>query len=175
MIKNIFFDRDGIVNETILRDGGAFSPLQLNEFKVKREFVDFFRSIEKKKLNLFIVSNQPDIARGKLSESTLRSMTAVLESMFTFKEILYCRHDDQDDCNCRKPKPGMIETLISKYCLKREECLIVGDSWKDVAAGKSAGIKTVFLVTSYNEKTVTDFDFEVESLEDMNTKQILGG
>ncbi|MFZ1082437.1 MAG: HAD-IIIA family hydrolase [Candidatus Kryptoniota bacterium] len=173
--KNIFFDRDGIVNEIIFRDGGAFSPLRLEEFKIRQEFVCFYRSIQRRGLDLFIVSNQPDIARGKLSEITLHAMTAVVESAFNFKEVLYCIHDDPDNCDCRKPKPGMIETMISRYNLKKEECLIVGDGWKDIAAGKNAGIKTAFLETRYNANTVVDSDFKIEKLEDLNAGQILGG
>jgi phosphoglycolate phosphatase-like HAD superfamily hydrolase len=69
----------------------------------------------------------------------------------------------------------MINTLISKYSLWREECLIVGDSWKDVAAGRNAGIKTVFLEGYYNKGTSTDFDFRITKIQEINSKQIFGG
>ncbi len=175
MIRSIFFDRDGVVNEVVFRDGGAFSPLRFEEFRIRKEFVDFYDTISKRDLNLFVVSNQPDIARKRMSEADLESMTSAMEKLFRFKEILYCRHDDADNCDCRKPKPGLINTLVSKYSLKREECLIVGDSWKDMAAGQNAGIKTVFLEGGYNTGKVTDFDFKIMKLQELNSMQILGG
>lgn len=175
MIKNIFLDRDGVVNEVVFRDGGAFSPLRLEEFRLRKEFIDFYSTISERELNLFIVSNQPDIARKRMSEADLQAMTSVMGQFFRFKEILYCRHDDADNCDCRKPRPGMINALISKYSISREDCLIVGDSWKDVAAGRNAGIKTVFLEGDYNKGTARDFDFRITKIQEINSKQILGG
>lgn len=163
------------MNEVVFRDGGAFSPLRLEEFRIRKEFIDFYSTISERGSNLFIVSNQPDIARKRMSEADLQAMTSVMERSFRFKEILYCRHDVADNCDCRKPQPGMINTLISKYSLWREECLIVGDSWKDVAAGRNAGIKTVFLEGDYNKGTSTDFDFRITKIQEINSKQILGG
>lgn len=175
MIRSIFFDRDGVVNEVVLRDGGAFSPLRFEEFKIRKEFIDFYDTISNRDLNLFIVSNQPDIARKRMSEADLRAMTSALERLFRFNEILYCRHDDADNCGCRKPKPGLINALISKYFLNKEECLIVGDSWKDMAAGRNAGIRTVFLESDYNKQKVTDSDFRIKKLRELDSVQILGG
>ena len=67
-----------------------------------------------------------------------------------FKEILFCPHDDSDKCNCRKPKPGMINNLITKYNLDKNECLFIGDSEKDILAAKKAKIDAYLINTEYN-------------------------
>jgi D-glycero-D-manno-heptose 1,7-bisphosphate phosphatase len=97
----------------------------------------------------------------------LEIMTEQLNSNFSFKEISYCIHDDSDNCNCRKPKPGMIISLLDKYNLQKEESILVGDSSKDISAGKNAGIKTVVLQTDYNRDSDINSDFEVGSLTEI--------
>ena len=175
MIRNLFFDRDGIVNKLVSRDGGMYSPMTPDDFIIRDEFVRFYMTIHKKGFRLFVISNQPEIARGRLSVITLREMTDTMLRQFEFDEVTYCTHDDSDNCDCRKPKPGMIQKLISKYGLVRDECLIVGDSWKDMEAGRAAGIRTAFLESSYNKDSTVKCDFRIGKLEDLNKKEILGG
>ena len=103
-----------------------------------------FITFTKHGYNFFVVSNQPDIARNIMSIDVLKEIDAMLLSRFTFNEILYCIHDDGDNCNCRKPKPGMITNTLVKYNLLANESVIIGDSWKDIECGKNAGVHTVF-------------------------------
>ncbi len=65
--------------------------------------------------------------------------------------FLVCYHDDADQCDCRKPKPGLICRAAHKYGLDLSRSWIVGDRWKDVAAGHAAGLKTIFVDYRYNE------------------------
>lgn len=166
MIKNIFFDRDGIINEVVIRDNVVSSPRTTFEFKVRDEFLTFYKDLKLEyNLNLFVFSNQPDIARGLLLKKDLDVMTEQIKKLFQFQEIVYCTHDDKDNCDCRKPKSGMLEYLINKYKLKREESIIIGDSIKDILAGNSASISVVLLKTEYNEKVIIDQpDLAVKSL-----------
>ena len=97
----------------------------------------------------------------------LEKMTDKLNNSFNFEEISYCTHDDPDNCDCRKPKPGMITNLLNKYNLKKDESIIIGDSVKDVGAGKKAGIKTVILQTDYNTDKNINSDFKVRSLTEI--------
>ncbi len=167
MIKNIFLDRDGIINDVVLRDSKVESPRTVSEFKIRPEFINFYKEIDTGGFNLFVISNQPDIARNKMDIKELEMMTEQLNSNFSFKEISYCIHDDSDNCNCRKPKPGMIINLLDKYNLQKEESILVGDSSKDISAGKNAGIKTVVLQTDYNRDSDINSDFEVGSLTEI--------
>ena len=83
---------------------------------------------------------------------------------FDFTEITYCLHDDFDDCHCRKPKPGLISSMLEKYDILRDETLIIGDGYKDILAGKSAGIRTVYYRQGYNLNIRCEPDYVVDSL-----------
>jgi D-glycero-D-manno-heptose 1,7-bisphosphate phosphatase len=167
LIKNIFLDRDGIINDVILRNAKVESPRRFSEFNIRHEFADFYNKIADGNYNLFVISNQPEIARRNMDIKELERMTDQLNASFGFKEISYCTHDDSDNCDCRKPKPGMITSLLNKHNLEKEDSIIIGDSSKDINAGKNAGIKTVILQTDYNRESNIEADFTVNSLSEI--------
>ncbi len=164
MIKNIFFDRDGVVNEVVFRDSKIESPRSIDEFKIKEDFREFYSKLSEMNLRMFIISNQPDIARKIMQQEELELMNDELKRVFKFEEIKYCIHDDSDNCTCRKPKPGMILNLIDKYNIEKNESILIGDSWKDIKAGQNAGIKTVLLSQNYNREVKVSPDYKVTSL-----------
>ena len=148
--KNIFLDRDGVINSVVKRGKVISSPRSYKEFRLKKDFIDFSCSVGDCNKNYFICSNQPDIARGLLKEDELKKMHLKITKYLPFKEISFCPHDDDDNCNCRKPRPGMINNLIKKYNLKKEDCLFIGDSKKDILAAKQAKIDAYLINTEYN-------------------------
>ncbi|MEW6702608.1 MAG: HAD-IIIA family hydrolase, partial [Bacteroidota bacterium] len=107
------------------------------------------------------------IARKTMRHEELELMNDELKRVFKFEEIKYCIHDDFDNCTCRKPKPGMILNLIDKYNIEKNESILIGDSWKDIEAGKNAGIKTVLLSQNYNRGIKINPDYKVTSLMDL--------
>jgi len=147
--KNIILDRDGVINEVIIRENEVSSPRSLNEFKIREEFIEFINKL-KSNPDFFIVTNQPDIKRGFLEIEDLLSMHELILRSFPIKKILYCPHDDDDKCSCRKPLPGMIDEIIKEFDLHGDECLLIGDSHKDILAAKAANIDAVLLKTRYN-------------------------
>ena len=149
--KNIFLDRDGIINSIVQRNDVISSPRSIKEFKLRDDFVIFANNFKEKGFLFFVCTNQPDISRNLLNLDELKRMHAVIESHIDVVEIAYCPHDDHDSCLCRKPLPGMINSMITKYNLKRELCLIIGDSYKDISAGNNAHIDTCLLETIYNK------------------------
>lgn len=163
----IFFDRDGVINEVVIRAGVVSSPRSLLEFCLRQDFADAYLKIVGRQPDLFVVSNQPDVSRGLLSQSDLTAMTELLQSQFDFKEVVYCLHDNHQQCLCRKPKPGMLNYLVEKYGLDRAQAIFVGDSEKDVLAGAAAGIRTVYLRQSHNQEVSCQPDFIVDSLAEI--------
>jgi D-glycero-D-manno-heptose 1,7-bisphosphate phosphatase len=159
--KNIFLDRDGIVNEVILRDEIISSPRSLEEFKFRNDFLNFAKKINRNH-NFYLVTNQPDIKRKLLKLDDLEKMHDMLMNILLFKELFVCVHDDEDNCSCRKPKPGMILEAISTNNLKHDECVMIGDSIKDIEAANSAGIDALLLDTSYNSHI--SFNSKIKSL-----------
>lgn len=109
---------------------------------------------------VFIVSNQPDISRGHIQKGTTEKINQIIKNEYPIKDISVCPHDDHHNCNCRKPKPGMILDLCKKYDIDPEKSYLVGDSWKDISAGKAAGCKTILLQKEYNQQVKADYFIE---------------
>jgi D-glycero-D-manno-heptose 1,7-bisphosphate phosphatase len=164
MLKTLFLDRDGVINEIVMREGVVSSPRSTAEFVIRHDFDEFYRRIDSVPLNLFVVSNQPDVSRGLIELKNLEQISDQMGARFKFTEIVHCIHDDKDLCACRKPKPGMISDLLGKYALSADEAIIIGDSYKDILAGKSAGIKTVYLQQGYNASIPCQPDYVVTKL-----------
>ena len=165
--KNIFFDRDGIINEIIIRENNIVSsPRVFSEFVIRDEFINFFNKLKKDKY-FFVVTNQPDISRGLLDRDQLVKMHNELINKFTFNKIVFCPHDNYHNCNCRKPKSGMVDSIIKEFSLNKDECLIIGDSAKDADCGISAGIDYVLLLTLYNTNDIKMYNNGVKCLDDI--------
>jgi D-glycero-D-manno-heptose 1,7-bisphosphate phosphatase len=97
------------------------------------------------------ITNQPDVARGTQSREVVEAINAMIQSRLPLREIFVCYHDNVDNCNCRKPKPGLILQAVKKYGLDISQSWMVGDRWKDIAAGQAAGLKTIFIDYNYAE------------------------
>ena len=82
--------------------------------------------------------------------------------MLGLDDIFMCIHDDVDNCKCRKPNPGMIFDAKSKWNIDLQKSFLIGDRWKDIQAGKNAGIGTFLLEHNYEEKKV-EADYESKS------------
>ena len=100
---------------------------------------------------LFIISNQPDIARGNIKKGTTEEINKILYEKLPIKEIKFCPHDDKDNCNCRKPKPGMIFELSKKYNVDLKQSYVIGDSWKDIKAAENAGVQSILIDSKCNK------------------------
>ncbi len=165
MIKNIFLDRDGIINEIVMRADLVSSPRVISEFTFKNDFLNIVPKLNTFSGNIFIVSNQPDIARNLMDIDVLEHINIEISKVINPKEIVYCTCDG-GNCGCRKPKPSMINQLIDKYNLKKNESVIVGDSVKDIESGINAGILSVFLETDYNKNQIVTPNYKIKSLND---------
>lgn len=162
--KNLIFDRDGIINEVVIRNEIISSPRSINEFLFRDDFINFAEYLDNS-FRCFIFTNQPDISRNLLKEKDLKMMHDLINTRYEFDEIIYCPHDDNDNCDCRKPKPGMLNSIIKKFNLKRSECLVIGDSIKDIKAANNADLACVYLNTSYNDDISTIHN--ISSLEEL--------
>jgi len=143
--KAVFLDRDGTLNRLVERDGIYASPRTVDEFCLLPFVTENITHLHDAGFLVFVVSNQPDIARSFLEPIELAKMTFALQKNLPIDEIMICPHDDSDECMCRKPKPGMITSLAKRWDVDLESSFMVGDSWKDIAAGKAAGCHTIYV------------------------------
>jgi len=165
--KAIFIDRDGVINRVIMRDGKPSSPWKLEEFEILPDVKECLKAFKKMGFLNIIFTSQPDISRGSLKMEELKKMHKVISETLLVDEIKFCPHDDKDNCSCRKPKPGLILDAVKKWSIDLDKSYVVGDSWKDIGAGKSAGCKTFLLRREYNKNYQKDYDFEISNLKQM--------
>ena len=150
MNRAVFFDRDGVLNNLVFRDGKYYSPRNINNFKLFNDAEKVIHTIRDKGYLAIIVSNQPDIARGYLKKSVLDEMTKLLFDKLSVDDVFYCMHDDPDVEECRKPAPGLIIKAQKKWDLDLSQSIMIGDSEKDLNAAKNAGIKFILINRPYN-------------------------
>ncbi len=149
--KVVFFDRDGVLNHLVERDGSFYSPQIFKNFFIIDEAKEVVSLVQKMGYLAIVVSNQPDISRGKLKQSELDKMTDKLFKQLNIDDVFYCTHDDDDDIGCRKPAPGLFYTAQKKYNIDFHKSFMIGDTWKDVVAAKNAGISIILLDKDYNQ------------------------
>lgn len=152
--KAIFLDRDGVINQSVIKDGKPYPPATIHELKWVEGIDEGLRLLKDAGFLLFVVTNQPDVARGTTLQSTIDEIHQHMMKVLPLDEVFCCFHDDKDNCNCRKPKPGMILQAAQKWNVDVENSFLVGDRWRDIEAGKTAGIKTILIDYNYNEKKV---------------------
>tara|TARA_Y200000002_G_scaffold305021_1_gene260709 strand:- start:43 stop:573 length:531 start_codon:yes stop_codon:yes gene_type:complete len=172
-MKAVFLDRDGVINEAVVKEMRPFPPDNLEELKIIAGVEEALINLSNKGFKLIVVTNQPDVKRGKTSIEQVNKINTYLQEILSIDAIYCCFHDDQDNCNCRKPKPGLIEKACDEFSINSSESYMVGDRWRDVEAGFAAGCRTFFIDYGYNEKQPTNFDFRVQSLLEAS-KIILG-
>ena len=147
----VFLDRDGVLNEAIVREGKPYPPRDLSELVVTFGAREALEKLKRQGFLLIAVTNQPDIARGKARRAEVDEINAQLSTALPLDAIEVCEHDDQQNCDCRKPKPGMILRARQKYCVELDGRIMVGDRWRDIEAGRRAGCRTVLIGDGYAE------------------------
>ena len=153
----VFLDRDGVINNIVWRQGQAVSPRTFSEFVLADGIQEAVKRLKTVDLPIFVVTNQPDIARQKMEPEALDQMTAAIYQALPIDDLRICPHDNDDDCACRKPRPGMLIELAAQWQIDLSCSFIVGDSWKDMAAGQQAGCRTILIARDYNRGTESDF------------------
>jgi histidinol-phosphate phosphatase family protein len=136
------------------------------EFSFIPGVVDSVRSLQKGGFKVFIVSNQSGIARGVVKREALREITQHMLRGFDaagakVEGVFYCEHDDADGCACRKPKSGLYETAVQGMGVNRALSFSIGDSERDIEAGKRFGCQSL-LVLSGKSKTADVQKFKTQ-------------
>lgn len=164
--RAVFLDRDGVINRAVVRDGRPYPPACVEELEVLPGVAAALQRLKTAGYLLIVVTNQPDVARGTQSRAVVEAIHARLASLLPIDEFRACYHDDKDACACRKPKPGLILDAARDRGVDLSASAMVGDRWRDVEAGRSAGCTTVFLDHGYAERRAEDPDAVVASLEE---------
>lgn len=166
MRRAVFLDRDGVINRSLVRNGKPYAPTQAAEFELLPGVAAALNRLRQNGFLNIVVTNQPDIATGKQRREDLDALHRHLQAGLAIDAIKVCCHVDADDCACRKPKPGLLLEAAREFNIDLGASFMVGDRWRDVAAGQRAGCKTCFFIDyGYAEKGPEQPFTVVKSLE----------
>jgi D-glycero-D-manno-heptose 1,7-bisphosphate phosphatase len=171
-VRAVFLDRDGVLNRVVPRDGRPGSPRSLDELALEPAAARAAAALREGGFLVFVVTNQPDLARGLLDPAVHDAIMARVREAIEPHELVACPHDDGADCECRKPRPGMLRELAARWRVDLASSYMVGDSWKDVEAGRAAGCRAILIRTDYNQDV--DADHVVSSLAEATDVMLNG-
>jgi len=158
-MRAVFLDRDGVINELIYyqEQGIIDSPFTVEQFKLLPGVGEAINKLHDMGDKVILISNQPGIAKGHMSQETFDQIRKIMtEELGKSQAFLdgeyYCLHHPEakverfkTNCECRKPKPGLLLQASAEMDIDLSRSWMVGDGLTDVKAGKSAGAKTILL------------------------------
>ncbi len=148
----VFLDRDGVLNRAVVRDGKPHPPATLDQVQIYPDAPDALALLKQAGYLLIVVTNQPDVARGTQNRETVDSINAAIGAVLPIDEFLVCWHDDLENCNCRKPKPGLVLAAAASHQIDLSRSFLIGDRWRDIDCGANAGVRTVLIDRQYRER-----------------------
>ncbi len=159
--KAVFLDRDGVITE----DPPHYAH-RLDQLRIIPGSAQAIQLLNAHHFRVIVISNQSGVARGYYSEDDVKIFNDGIEFLLKkvgahIDTIYYCPHHPEAfverykiNCDCRKPKPGMILEAAQKHSLDIEKSFVVGDKWSDIEAGRAAGCKTVLVLTGHGKEEV---------------------
>jgi D-glycero-D-manno-heptose 1,7-bisphosphate phosphatase len=153
--RAVFLDRDG----TMIEDVGYLDRLE--RLKLFPYTIDAVRLLNRAGYKVVVVTSQNGIAQGVLTEGFLGEAHAHLSRLFEaagakIEGYYYCPHSThaaveryRTECECRKPKPGMILAAARDHSLDVSQSFVIGDRWRDIEMGLAAGTRALLVETGY--------------------------
>ena len=152
-MKVIFLDRDGVINQEV---GYLHNS---KDFKFIDGTFDACKKFQTLGYKLIIVTNQSGIARGYFNENDYKNLTQWMLGQFyknsiSILDIFYCPHGPESKCDCRKPKPGMINFLIKKFNIDINRSWLIGDRETDIQAARSASVNSMLITDNLDTTNI---------------------
>lgn len=161
MSRAVFIDRDGVIIRTDVRDGKPYAITRYEDLDILDGAADAIQRLKAAGFVMIVVSNQPDVAAGKVTRDVVEAVNAELMGKLSLDEIKVC-YDSA--ASCYKPKPGMLLEAAGEHDINLDRSTMVGDRWRDIGAGKAAGCMTVFIDKGYSEQAPENPDNVVQNL-----------
>ena len=144
--KVVFLDRDGVIN----RDSPDYIK-SWSEFEFLPGSLEAIRQLTSNGFAIIIITNQSAINRSLISKKNLEQIHRMMDKNIRthggrIDDIFYCPHVPADNCDCRKPKPGMIYSAREAYQINLARSILIGDSARDIACARNAGCGQAILV-----------------------------
>jgi D-glycero-D-manno-heptose 1,7-bisphosphate phosphatase len=155
MIKAVFLDRDGVINEHI--PGGYATKAE--ELIIQSGVAASIRRLNDAGIPVVIISNQQGVGKGLMTADQLDSIDSYMRAQLDklagarIDRSYYCMHLKTDGCDCRKPKGGQVRRAAKELSIDLASAIFIGDSPTDISAGKDAGVEHSALVLCGGTKT----------------------
>jgi D-glycero-D-manno-heptose 1,7-bisphosphate phosphatase len=146
----VFLDRDGVLNEVAGDGATARSPGSAADVVVVDDAATAVAELRAAGWLAIVVTNQPDVARGRLSRDEAVAITSRVVDEVGVDDAFVCLHDGPDACECRKPKPGLLVAAADAWGIDLHRSWLVGDRWVDLAAAAAAGVRSVLVERPYS-------------------------
>ena len=149
----VFLDRDGVINRALERERRPYPPTSLAEFEILPEVPGACARLKAAGYVLVVATNQPDVGRGTLARETVDLIHAHLAARLPVDRVEVCFHagKGESECDCRKPRPGMLLRAARELHLDLARSWMVGDRWRDIDCGHEAGCRTILIDYGYDE------------------------
>jgi len=149
-MKVIFLDRDGVINKF---PGHGQYVTSREKFELLPGVREAIAKLTEANFSIFVISNQAGVTKGLYSYDELDAMTRymkeeITKSGGTIVDVLYCTHTNEDNCDCRKPKTGLLKKALEPYHDSSiTQRFFIGDSIRDIQAGKAFHCTTILVLT----------------------------
>jgi len=155
--KALFLDRDG----TLIEPGLTWPTPP----KILQGVQTLCRDAVRAGFELIVVTNQPDIARGKRTWTQTVSIYRELQGHLEILDFFVCPHNDSDNCDCRKPKPGLFFQARDKWNLDLRRSVMIGNEQRDMEAAERAGIGMAILVDPLSDNSELSLESALKRLK----------
>jgi D-glycero-D-manno-heptose 1,7-bisphosphate phosphatase len=166
MRRAVFLDRDGVINRALEKKSKPYPPTSLVEFEIIPEVPEACAKLKAADFLLVVATNQPDVGRGTLAKEVVEKIHAHMMTQLPIDRVEVCFHAGKglSDCDCRKPKPGMLLHAARELGIDLALSWMVGDRWRDIDCGHTAGCKTILIDRHYAEALKQKPDFSARNL-----------
>lgn len=168
--RAVFLDRDGVLNRAVVRNGHPSPPSGVEAFELHDDVVSGCARLKEANFLLVVITNQPDVGRGKQSRETVEAMHLKMQSALpSLDRIEVCYHAGErygEPCDCRKPRPGLILRAAADLKIDLGASYVIGDRWRDIDCARTAGCRAIFIQRGYEESLRESPDFTVRNFND---------
>ena len=160
----VFLDRDGVLNESAVVGGKPYAPRRFADFHLLPGTDAGVADLKGVGFTVVVVTNQPDIGNGLVDPAEVEAMNRWLLDNLAIDALYMCPHSQDENCACRKPRPGMLEAAARDLEIELASSFMVGDRGSDILAGQTVGCFSIFIDMRYAEPLSVLPDAKVDNL-----------